>query len=273
MIERLSVIGLGKLGAPIAAAMAHGGFEVVGVDTDAAKVTAIRRQLPPVIEPGLAEMLLKTQRRFTATTDLATAVQGSDATFVIVPTPSEADGRFSLRSVLTVCEKIGQALRRVTRRHLVVITSTVMPGDCGGVIRETLEHHSGKRVGDDLGLCYSPEFVALGSVIHDFLHPQLVLIGQSDPWAGDCLEYIALRVAKTTPHVERMTFVNAELAKLAVNTYVTTKITYANMLAEICQQLPGAGRRRRDPGDRPRQSDRATVPAWRFGLRWALLPT
>ena len=240
MIERLSVIGLGKLGAPIAASMAHGGFEVVGVDTDTAKVTAIKRQLPPVIEPGLAELLHETQGRFTATTDLATAVQGSDATFVIVPTPSEADGRFSLRSVLTVCQKIGQALRRVTRRHLVVITSTVMPGDCGGVIRETLEHHSGKRIGEDLGLCYSPEFVALGSVIHDFLHPELVLIGQSDPWAGDRLEHIALRVAQTTPHVQRMTFVNAELAKLAVNTYVTTKITYANMLAEICQQLPGA---------------------------------
>lgn len=239
-ITTVSIVGLGKLGAPIAAAMAQRGLTVIGVDSDVSKVTAIQRGQPPVVEPGLGALLTQTGGRLTATTDLRAAVEGSDATFIIVPTPSESDGRFSLRYVLGVCEKLGAALRTKRGYHLVVVTSTVMPGDTGGTVRQTLEQHSGQLVGENLGLCYSPEFVALGSVIRDFLNPELVLIGESDDRAGQALADVTLRWTLTRPQVVRMNFVNAELAKLAVNTYVTTKITYANMLAALCQQLPGA---------------------------------
>ncbi len=239
-IDRVCIVGLGKLGAPIAAAMAHRGLEVVAVDTDPAKVEALNHGQAPVTEPGLSELIVEATRHLSATTDLATAVRGCDATIVIVPTPSEPDGRFSLRHVLPVCEQVGGALRDTDSHHLVVIASTVMPGDTNGPIRAALERCSGRPVGAGLGLCYSPEFVALGSVIHDYLHPELVLIGQSDPAAGDAFEQITARVAVTRPRVARMTPVNAELAKLAVNTFVTTKITFANMLAEVCQHLPGA---------------------------------
>ncbi len=244
--DRVSVVGLGKLGSPIAAALAHRGFTVVGVDTDGSKVDAINRGEPTVFEPGFPELLGRTGGRLCATTDTAAAIRVTDATMVIVPTPShpagsgDAAGSFSLKFMLPVCQTIGQALRKKDAYHVVVITSTVMPGHTDGPIRETLELYSGKKAGRDFGLCYSPEFVALGSVIRDFLHPDLVLIGQCDDRAGAALESIALRAAVTRPGVARMNPVNAELAKLAVNTYVTTKITYANMLASICGRLPGA---------------------------------
>jgi UDPglucose 6-dehydrogenase len=89
-------------------------------------------------------------------------------------------------------------------------------------------------------LCYSPEFIALGSVIRDFLNPDMLLIGESDKRAGDFLQSLYAQVCENKPALARMSFVNAEITKLAVNTYVTTKISYANMLARICEQLPGA---------------------------------
>jgi UDPglucose 6-dehydrogenase len=159
---------------------------------------------------------------------------------VIVPTPSDESGEFSLRAMLAACDGIGRALAGKAGYHLVVITSTVMPGATDGQIRSTLESTSGKRAGIDFGLCYSPEFIALGSVIHDLLNPDFLLIGESDPQAGELLDEFYQHVCDNGAPAARMNFVNAELTKIAVNTYVTTKITFANMLAGVCEELPGA---------------------------------
>jgi UDPglucose 6-dehydrogenase len=115
-----------------------------------------------------------------------------------------------------------------------------MPGATGNEVLAALETHSGKRCGRDFGLCYNPEFIALGSVVHDMLHPDLLLIGESDQRSGDILVGIQRSVCGNHPPIARMNFVNAELTKLAVNTFVTTKISYANMLAQVCERLPGA---------------------------------
>jgi len=236
----ISVVGLGKLGAPMAAALAAKGLTVVGVDADSAKVEAIREGRPPVFEPELAETIRIAGSRLTATSDVAEAVAATDTTFIVVATPSDPAGGFSLRYVLPVCEAIGGVIARKREPHLVVVTSTVMPGMTGGPIAETLERASGKRAGRDFGLCYGPEFIALGSVIHDFLNPDFLLIGESDAAAGARLEALYHRVCENRPAVVRMNFVNAEIAKLSVNTFVTTKITFANMLARICERLPEA---------------------------------
>jgi UDPglucose 6-dehydrogenase len=115
-----------------------------------------------------------------------------------------------------------------------------MPGSTGGVIRQALERSSARSVGADVGLCYSPEFIALGSVIHDLLNPDMVLIGECSPAYGDRLEQLYRAVTESRPSIQRMNFVNAEICKIAVNTFVTTKISYANMLAELCDHLEGA---------------------------------
>jgi UDPglucose 6-dehydrogenase len=236
----ISVVGLGKLGVPLAACLAAKGFRVIGADLDIHKVEAINAGKSPVFEPGLAELIAKCKNRLSATDDIAAAVRASEVTFIVVSTPSEAHGGFSLRYVLPVCEAIGRALRAKNNFHVVVLTSTVMPGCTGNEVRQALEAHSGKRCGNDFGLCYNPEFVALGSVIADMLSPDFILIGESDSRSGDQLANVYHKLCDNNPHVARMNFVNAELTKLAVNTFVTTKISYANMLAQVCENLPYA---------------------------------
>jgi UDPglucose 6-dehydrogenase len=239
-LERISVIGLGKLGAPMAACFAVRGFDVIGVDVDEAKVDAINTGRAPVFEPRLQEVIDRTEGRLRASTDIADAVAGSDATFIVVATPSDQEGGFSLRYVLPACELIGQALSEKPGFHLVVLTSTVMPGSTASEVRAALEEASGKRCGVDFGLCYSPEFIALGSVVTDFLNPDFLLVGESDSHSGELLAEIYGTTCENDAPIARMNFVNAELAKLSVNAYVTTKITFANMLARICERLPDA---------------------------------
>lgn len=239
-VQSVSVVGLGKLGSPMVACLAEKGFSVIGVDVNPAYVDQINQGKAPVQEPGLDEMLGRNRDRIRATLDYTEAITHSEATFIIVPTPSEADGGFSLKYVLSAIEQIGAALRHKDQFHLVVVTSTVMPGSTGGPIREALEKASGKICGEGFGLCYSPEFIALGSVIHDMLNPDFSLIGESDERSGQMLEAIYKHLCNGHPPVSHMNLVNAELAKISVNTFVTTKISYANMLSEICERIPGA---------------------------------
>ena len=240
MVKSISVIGLGKLGSPLAACFAARGLRVTAVDLDARKVEAVNCGVAPVNEPGLLELLQESEGRLTAIEDTEAAVCASEATFIVVNTPSESDGGFSLRYVLPTLEAIGKALRTKTGFHLVVLTSTVMPGSTGGEVKATLERTSGKSCGKHFGLCYSPEFIALGSVIRDFYFPDFLLIGESDPQSGEILAEIYRNTCKNNPFVARMNFVNAEITKLAVNTYITTKISYANMIARLCEKLPEA---------------------------------
>lgn len=239
-MQTVSVVGLGKLGAPMAAVFAAKGYRVVGVDVHTPFVDAINAGRAPVDETDLQAWIDRSEGRLSATTDYAEAVAQSDMTFVIVPTPSTAEGDFSLEYVLQSMAAIGKALRGKDGYHCVVVTSTVMPGATDAVIRPALEQAAGRRVGAELGLCYSPEFIALGSVIHDMLNPDFILIGESDATAGDTLANVYRTSCDNEAPVARMNFVNAELTKISVNTYVTTKISYANMLADLCDRLPGA---------------------------------
>lgn len=228
------------MGAPMAAVMAHKGHSVIGVDLNPAYVAALQQGLAPVNETGLAEMIHANRERLTATLSFEAAVLDSEITFIIVPTPSGPDGTFSAKYVLDAAEQIGAALRKKHEWHLVSLCSTVMPGSMGGQLLPALEAHSGKKCGVDFGLCYNPEFIALGSVIHDMLNPDMILIGESDERSGGLLEKLYKGVCDSNPRIQRMNFVNAEITKISVNTYVTTKISYANMLAEVCETLPGA---------------------------------
>jgi len=240
MRPRLSVIGLGKLGAPMAAVFGAKGFEVIGLDLNPAFVAAINDGRAPVQEPLLQDYLDRARGHLRATMDYHEATTSSDISFIIVPTPSGPDQMFTNRFVVDAVERIGPALRAKSSYHVVVVTSTVMPGSTDGEIRTALERASGRIVGQDVGLCYSPEFIALGSVVRDLLFPDLILIGESDKRAGDMLEAVYGTLVESKPEVHRMSLVNAELCKISVNTFVTTKISYANMIGEMCDHLPGA---------------------------------
>ncbi len=239
-MTRISVVGLGKLGACTAACFAHKGFSVTGVDVSPRTIELVNAGQPPVYEPGLAELMAKSRDRLRATSDYFEAVRESDVTFIIVPTPSEEHGGFSLKYVKQAGVELGRALKKKAGTHLVVLSSTVMPGSTEYALLPILERESGRRCGEGFGLCYSPEFIALGSVIRDFLNPDFALIGEADSVAGERLAAIYLALFDNQAPIQRMSLVNAELTKIALNTYVTTKITFANLLAEVCERLPGA---------------------------------
>jgi UDPglucose 6-dehydrogenase len=236
---RVAVVGLGKLGAPLAAVLASKGNDVLGIDINAEAVRRLGEGLAPVEEPGLQDLVTANALRLGATTELEAAA-GCDVTILLVPTPSDERGAFTNTFLLDAIERIGRALAGRDDYHVVVVASTVMPGSCESELRPALERASGRPVGDSLGLCYSPEFIALGNVIRDMLEPDMVLIGESDARAGDTLEALYALVCENNPPFRRMSLVNAELTKIAVNTYVTMKISYANTLADVCERLPGA---------------------------------
>lgn len=235
-ISNISVVGLGKLGLCLAAVFAEKGFNVTGIDVDKFKIDSVNNGQSPIFEPGLPELITSNRKRLSATNDFG-AIKKTDATFVVVPTPSDESGEFSLEFVTPVMKNIGQALSSKDSFHLVVLSSTVMPNSMDSVVRPILESTSGKVCGKDFGLCYNPEFIALGDVIKGFLEPDFILVGESDPKAGEMISEIHQAVSKAP--IQRMNFVNAEVAKIAVNSFVTMKISFANTLAEICENLPG----------------------------------
>lgn len=239
MLERISVIGLGKLGASMAAAFASRDFDVIGVDVNLRSIELINQGEAPVQETDLAEIISANKSRIRATASHEDAVLNSDISFVIVPTPSDENGSFSLQYAKWAFKEIGKAVGRKKGYHNVVLTSTVLPGSTRQALIPILERESGKIAGKDFGVCYSPEFIALGSIISDFLNPDFMLIGEIDTQAGDHLESVYSRVIANGAAAARMTLENAELTKISINTFVTTKITFANMLAEICEKLPG----------------------------------
>jgi UDPglucose 6-dehydrogenase len=234
-----SIIGLGKLGASMPAAIASRGFHVVGVDVSRSAVERLNNGRAPVQETNLEELIAANRERLTATTSHSEAIMRSDVSFVIVPTPSDRRGAFSLQYAAWAFREIGHALARKDSHHLVVLTSTVLPGSTRYALLPVLEEASGKKCGVDFGLCYSPEFIALGSVIHDFLHPDFTLVGEFDSRSGAQLEACYHDIMPESPPCCRMSLENAELTKISVNSFVTTKITFANMIADLCTRIPG----------------------------------
>ncbi|MEN6334688.1 MAG: nucleotide sugar dehydrogenase [Phycisphaerales bacterium] len=236
----ISSIGLGKLGLCSAACFAGKGHRVIGVDSNEPHVDALNAGRCPVDEPGLADLLDRCRGNMEFTTDYAYALRSSDITMITVPTPSNPDGRFSNASVEAVLAKIAPSLRAKNTFHIVGVVSTVMPGTSERVFKPALESMTGKVCGRDFGLLYNPEFVALGSVIHDFLHPDLLLIGASDDRSGQVARELYSSVVESDPCYAVMNLTNAEITKLSLNCYVTMKISFANELAAICERIPGA---------------------------------
>lgn len=239
-INSVSVFGLGKLGACIAATLAHRGFHVVGIDIDPDKVRRVNDGLAPVEEPSLAETIASGHSRLRAATDPREAV-ATEASFFIPPSPSLPDGSFSNEFLLRAMQSAAQAMREAGKKHhLFVCNSTTTPGAMDSVLIPMLEKETGWACGRDFGVCYNPEFIALGNVIHGLLEPDMVLIGQSDVHSGDALEELYNKFNRNKPHVARMSIISAELTKISVNSFITMKISFTNQLRLIAEKLPQA---------------------------------
>jgi UDPglucose 6-dehydrogenase len=240
-LENIAVFGLGKLGACIAAILASRGFKVIGYDVDKRKTAALRKRLAPVEEPRLQETIESAGSRLTATDEVEEAIWQSDVSFYVPSTPSLPDGSFSNHFLTPALEAAALAVQRQQKkRHLFVVNSTVTPGTFDQVLRPLLERILAGECGRDFGLCYNPEFIALGDVIHGLLEPDFVLIGESDPMSGELLSGVYKQLNTNAAPIERMSNINAELAKISLNCAVTMKISFVNQLSGVCAKIPGA---------------------------------
>jgi UDPglucose 6-dehydrogenase len=238
---RISVIGLGKLGVCLAACFADRGFPTIGVDLNGRTVDQLNSGVAPVVEPRLQDLISRSAHKLRATTRHEEAIRETDVSFIIVPTPSEENGQFSVHFIRNAARELGDSLKRSDKQyHLFVITSTTSPGTSESYIAPLLESVSGRTLNRGFGLCYNPEFIALGNVVDGLLNPDLVLIGESDPRAGEMLEKVYKGFCLNAPRISRMSLVSAEIAKISLNSYVTMKISFANTLAGICERIPGA---------------------------------
>ncbi|MCP4746731.1 MAG: UDP-glucose/GDP-mannose dehydrogenase family protein [Desulfobacteraceae bacterium] len=237
---KLSVIGLGKLGLCTAAYLASRGFKVAGYDINETLTDQLRNGFNPIEEPDLDELLITAKPNLTICNNLHEAVIDSDTTLIIVPTPSRDDGFFSNDYVKDVLCSVGTALSEKTSYHVVDVVSTVMPGSCEQEFIPMLETSARKSCGTDFGFVYNPEFIALGTVIKDFSRPDMVLIGASDERAAETVAKIYGQACLNSPPIYTMSLTNAEIGKLALNCFVTMKISFANELARICEKTPGA---------------------------------
>lgn len=240
-LENIAVFGLGKLGACIAAALASRGFQVIGYDVDKRKTEAVRKHLAPIEEPRLQETIESAGSRLGATDEVEEAIRQSDVSFYVPSTPSLPDGSFSNHFLIPALEAAAVAVRRQQKkRHLFVVNSTVTPGTFDQVLKPLLEQVLEAECGTDFGLCYNPEFIALGDVIHGLLEPDFVLIGESDALSGELLSGVYKHLNTNSPPIERMSNINAELAKISLNCAVTMKISFVNQLSGVCTRIPGA---------------------------------
>ena len=233
---KISVFGLGYVGAVSAACFAGDGHEVVGVDVDPTKVAIINSGSSPIIEDGINELIRQVvgQKRLRATSNVCDAVENSDISMICVGTPSNDNGSLKLNYVERVSQQIGEAIACKNARHTVVVRSTMLPGTIESLVKPTLEKYSGKKCGMDFDLCINPEFLREGTSIKDFYAPPFTLIGADSEKAGNLLKslYAKLDVPLYATSVEA-----AEMVKYACNCFHGLKVSFANEIGNICKEL------------------------------------
>jgi GDP-mannose 6-dehydrogenase len=234
--QRIAVFGLGYVGSVSAACFAAIGHHVVGVDVNGRKVDQLASGVAPVLEPGLEEAIAEGLResRLRATTDPAAAVADTDISLICVGTPSGAAGGLSTEALEQVCRQIGAALASSTRRHTVVVRSTVVPGTCQRVLIPILESASGLRAGADFGVCVNPEFLREGTGVADFREPAKTVVGELDERSGAVLADLYAGFPGTT---FRIPLSVAELAKYVDNSFHALKVGFANEIGAISADL------------------------------------
>lgn len=238
---RISIFGLGYVGAVCAGCLSARGHDVIGVDISANKIDLINNGKSPIVEPGLEELLQQglRQGRLRGTTDVAAAVLESDVSFICVGTPSKKNGDLELNYIEGVCREIGMAMRDKNERHTVVVRSTVLPGTAKNVVLPILEDCSGKKAGVDFGLAVNPEFLRESTAIKDYDFPPMTVIGELDKASGDLLASI---YEELDAPIIRKDIEVAEMIKYTCNVWHAAKVTFANEIGNIAKAVGVDGR-------------------------------
>ncbi|GLK87708.1 GDP-mannose 6-dehydrogenase [Pseudomonas turukhanskensis] len=238
---RISIFGLGYVGAVCAGCLSARGHEVVGVDVSTAKIDLINNGKSPIVEPGLEALLQQgiETGRLRGTTDVAAAIRDTELSMLCVGTPSKKNGDLELDYIESVCREIGFVLREKTTRHTVVVRSTVLPGTVKNVVIPILEDCSGKKAGVDFGVAVNPEFLRESTAIKDYDHPPMTVIGELDKESGDALESL---YSELDAPIIRKDIEVAEMIKYTCNVWHAAKVTFANEIGNIAKAVGVDGR-------------------------------
>lgn len=235
---KISIFGMGYVGAVAAGCHANDGHEVIGVDVDKTKVDLINKGQTPIIEQDIGDIIKNTVAagRLSATTDMREAIRNSDISLVCVGTPSNTNGSLNLSYVRQVCREIGSELAVKDGFHTVVMRSTMLPGTMYELVIPTLEEFSGKKAGKDFGICNNPEFLRESTAVYDYYHPPKTVIGDHEgaPEAGNMLEELYQDL--DAPMI-RTSIKVAEMVKYTDNVGHALKVSFANEIGNICKAL------------------------------------
>ena len=225
-MKNVSILGIGKLGLCLALNLEKKGFNIVGVDISQSYIDSLSNKTFNTSEPFVNEYL-QNSKNIIFTTSLEQALQ-NDILFVVVRTPSTLDWKYNHTDIEDIAEKLISFGKQPTRKDLI-INCTTFPGYCD-TLQEKLQEYN-------YYISYNPEFIAQGTIIKDQVNCDNVLIGEADQYAGDLIEKIYKQLVESNPIYNRMTRTEAELTKLSVNCFLTTKISYANMVGDIANRL------------------------------------
>ncbi|MBM5460368.1 UDP-glucose/GDP-mannose dehydrogenase family protein [Pseudomonas sp. P66] len=238
---RISIFGLGYVGAVCAGCLSARGHEVIGVDVSKTKIDLINQGKSPIVEPGLETLLQQgiDKGRLRGTTDFAAAIRDSELSMICVGTPSKKNGDLGLEYIESVCREIGYVLREKATRHTIVVRSTVLPGTVKNVVIPILEYCSGKKAGVDFGVAVNPEFLRESTAIKDYDQPPMTVIGELDKASGDVLQ--SLYEELDAPIIRKDIEV-AEMIKYTCNVWHAAKVTFANEIGNIAKAVGVDGR-------------------------------
>lgn len=231
---KISIFGLGYVGAVSAGCLARDGHSVIGIDPYRPKVDLINAGNTPVIENEIAEIINSSvaEGRLRATQDAKEAVMNSVISLICVGTPSQLNGSLDLKYVRKVCEEIGEAIREKSAFHVVVARSTMLPGSMRNIVIPILEERSGKKAGVDFGVCNNPEFLREGTAVYDYDNPPKTVIGETDSKGG---EILASLYAHLDAPLIRTNVETAEMVKYTDNVWHALKVGFANEIGNICK--------------------------------------
>lgn len=231
----ITVVGSGYVGLVTAACLADFGHFVTGVDKDAGKIERLKKGEIPIYEPGLDDVVLRNvqAKRLDFTTDLSVGVAKSQVVFIAVGTPSLPDGSADLSQVEAVAKEVAASLQE----YKVVVNKSTVPVGTGKWVRKIIQENLRSKV--DFDVVSNPEFLREGSALHDFTHPDRVVIGADSEQARELMKevYRALYLIETPFIVTNVE--TAELIKYASNAFLATKITFINEMANLCEAVGG----------------------------------
>jgi len=226
---RIAVVGTGYVGLVVGACFAETGNDVTCIDKDAAKVQSLRRGKIPIYEPGLAELVHRNvaEKRLAFTLELADAVRKAEVVFIAVGTPTGEDGSADLQHVLGAAREIARAMNGYT----VIVDKSTVPAGTSERVRETIR----RETTHPFSVVSNPEFLKQGAAVEDFLKPDRVVIGATDPKAAEIMTELYRPFTRTGAPIMVMDCASAEVCKYAANAMLATRISFMNEIANVCE--------------------------------------